>query len=169
MRFTIFIILILTSMDIFSAVDPALDLKQVIKVALQNNPTLQAAQEKLNQYEAQRNLSISSLYPTLTWNLGVAYLKDASYSGTPKFGGVAYDQYSSDLKLVQPLYSKGLYSAINVADYDKKIQVSAIEIEERSLTQNIIEAFYRLILNQQNFENLLKNQDIIQKSLITSK
>jgi outer membrane protein TolC len=70
--------------------------------------------------------------------------------------------------LIQPLYVHGIYSAINVVEYDKKIQASTIELEERNLTQNIIESFYRFILNKQTLENLLKNQEIIQKSLIVS-
>ena len=153
---------------IYSAETSVLDLKEVIRIAKANNPTLKAAEEKLNQYEFQKKLTVSPLYPSLSLNLGGVYLKDALYAGSPKFNGKSYNQYSTDLKLIQPLYAKGAYAAINVAEYDKRIQASTIEIEERTLTQNIIEAFYRFILYQQNLENLLKNQDIIQKSLATS-
>jgi len=151
-----------------SAENSILDLKEVIKIAKENNPALQAAKEKLNQYEAQRKLSISLIYPNLTWNLGGTYLKDAVYTGSPKFNGDPYNQYSSDLKLVQPLYTKGLFSATKVAEYDKTIQASTVDILERTLTQNIIEAFYRFIFYQNSLEYLLKNQNIIQKSLATS-
>ena len=163
-----FIFLLLANFKVMSAENPILDLKEVIKIAKENNPTLLAAQEKLNQYESQRKLSISPIYPALTWNLNGNYLKDAVYTGSPKFNGDPYNQYSSDLKLVQPLYAKGLFSTIKVSELDKTIQVSTIEILERTLTQNIIEAFYRFILYQKSLENLLKNQDIIQKALATS-
>jgi outer membrane protein TolC len=145
-----------------------LDLKEVLKIAKENNPSLLAAREKLNQYEAQKNLSTSPLYPSLNWSLSGVYLKDAVYTGSPKFNGDPYNQYSSDLKLSQTLYNKGAFQAIDVVLADKKIQLANIEILERTLTQNIIEAFYRFILNQQSLENLLKNQGIIQKSLTTS-
>ena len=95
-------------------------------------------------------------------------MKDAVYTGSPKFNGDPYNQYSSDLKLVQPLYTKGLLSATKVAEYDKTIQASTVDILERTLTQNIIETFYRFIFYQNSLEYLLKNQDIIQKSLATS-
>ncbi|MBC7537431.1 MAG: TolC family protein [Bacteriovorax sp.] len=168
MRFYVFSFLVIMSSILKASESLVLDLKEVIKIARENNPTLQAAQEKLNQFEAQKKLSVSPIYPNLSWNLGGNYLKDAVYTGSPKFNGNSYNQYSSDLKLVQPLYTKGLFSAIDVADYDKKIQSATIELTERTLTISIIEAFYRFILNQQSLENLLKNQDIIQKSLATS-
>ncbi len=158
----------LASASLNAEVTPVLDLAEVIRVAKNNNPTLQAAQEKLNQYESQKKLIFSTIFPTLGWTLSGNYLKEAVYTGTPKFGGDSYNLYTSDLKITQTIYSKGFLSAIDVAEYDKKIQIANIEIQERTLTQNIIEAFYRFILNQQNLENLLKNQAIIQKALSTS-
>lgn len=151
-----------------SEVAPILDLKQVLKIAKDNNPAIQLAKEKINQIESQKSLTKSSLYPTLGWTLGSSYQKDAVYTGTPKFSGDPYNQYSSDLKLQQTLYAYGVLSAIKQVDYDKKIQDLNIEIQERNLTQNILDSFYRFILNQHLLENLLSTQDIIQKSLATA-
>jgi outer membrane protein len=145
-----------------------LDLKEVIRISKENNPRIQAAKEKINQFEAQKNLTKSFIYPNLSWNLGGTYQKDAVYTGSPKFGGDPYNTYGSDLKLNQTLYAKGVFSSIAQASYDTKIQQVNLEVEERTLTQNIIEAFYRFILNQQALENLLKNQNIIQTALSTS-
>lgn len=163
-----FFILVLINFNIIASEGPAFDLKEIIKIATTNNPTLLAAKEKVHQYEAQKKLTTSPLYPSLSWTLGGNYQKDAVYTGTPKFGGDPYNLYSSDLKLTQTLFTKGLWSAIRVVDFDKKIQLANIEILERTLTQNVIEAFYRFILNQQSLETLLKNQEIIQKALLTS-
>lgn len=146
----------------------ALDLKEVLRVAKENNPKILAAKEKINQFEAQKSLTKSFIYPNLSWNLGGTYQKDAVYTGTPKFNGDPYNLYSSDLKLTQTLYAKGLISAVSQAEFDKKIQIVNLQVAERDLTQSVIEAFYRFILNQQALENLLKNQDILQKSLATS-
>ena len=146
----------------------ALDLKEVIRIAKENNPKIIAAREKIAQFEAQTKLAKSFIYPNLSWNLAGTYLKDPVYTGSPKFNGDPYNQYSSDLKLNQTLYTKGLFSAINFANYDKKIQDVNLEIAERTLTQSIIDAFYKFILNQQALDNLLKNQEIIQKALKTS-
>ena len=168
MRFFIFIFLIGHSPVLLSVENEILTLKEVINVAHEKNPSLQEAREKLTQYEFQKTLAYSSLYPTLNWNLAGTYLKDAVYTGSAKFNGDPYNQYSSDLKLVQSLYSKGIFSAVSSAEYDKKIQSASIEIQERNLTQNIIEAFYRFILYQKSMDNLLKNQNIIQKTLATS-
>lgn len=172
MKFFIYIIICVLSLTLssvlFSAENAVLTLKDVIKIAHENNPSLQAAKEKLNQYEFQKKMAFSPLYPNVSWNIVGTYLKDAVYSGSAKFNGDAYNQYSSDLKLVQSLYSKGVISAFHVAEYDEKIHTVAVEIEKRNLSQNIIEAFYRFILNQQSLENVLKNQEIIQKVLVTS-
>lgn len=168
MRFCILFFLLLISSNLMSQVDPVLDLKDIIRIAKENNPSILAAKEKLNQYDAQKKLVFSPLYPNISWNLTGSYSKDAVYDGNPKFNGEPYNQYASDLKMVQTLYRKGSLAAIDMAEYDRMIQKSGIEIEERNLTRNIIEAFYRFILNQQTLENLLKNQDIIQKSLVTS-
>lgn len=148
--------------------DDILDLKEVIKISKENNPKVIGIKEKINQFDAQTRLTKSYLFPTLSWNLNGNYQKDAVYTGTPKFNGDPYNQYGSDLKITQPLYTKGMYSAISQIDIDKNIQKLNLEIEERNLTLNIIEAFYRFILNQRALENLLKNQEIIQKALTTS-
>ena len=151
-----------------SATTPVLDLREVIQIARENNPKILALREKLNQYDSQQGLAKSNLYPSLSLNLGGSYQKDAVYTGSPKFGGDPYNIYTSDLKLNQTLYSKGAFSAVRQMQYDQKAQKVNLEIEERNLTQNIIEAFFRFILNQQSLENLLKSQDIIQKALATS-
>jgi outer membrane protein len=161
-------IFLMTIRSLYSEETPILELKDVIRIAKENNPALKALKEKYKQFEFQQKLTSSFLYPNLSINFGGSYLKDALYTGSAKFNGNSYNQYSSDLKLIQPLYVHGIYSAINVVEYDKKIQASTIELEERNLTQNIIESFYRFILNKQTLENLLKNQEIIQKSLIVS-
>ena len=148
--------------------ESVLDLKEVLEIAKENNPGLIAVKEKLNEYEAQKNLNKSALYPTLNYILTSAYQKDALYTGSPKFNGNSYNLYTSDLKLNQTLYAFGALSSVTQADYSKKIQQINIEIQERLLTQNVIEAFYRFILNQQSLENLLKNQSILQQALTTS-
>lgn len=169
MNYFLFFFVVCSSTTAIASEASPLDLNEVIRIARLNNPSLQAAREKLNQYDSQKKLTQSFLYPNLSWNLTGTYLKDAVYTGNPKFNGDPYNQYASDVKLVQTLYGKGLFSAIDVSEYDKKIQAKNIEIGERNLTQNIIEAFYRFILDQHSLENLLKNQEIIQKALTTSK
>lgn len=164
----LFIIGLSSALSFEALADPlVLELRDVLKIARENNPLLQIQKEKLVEFEARKDLSKSPLYPELSWNLNGTYKKDA-VNGSPKFEGNAYNSYGSDLKLDQTLYAKGLFSAIKLADFDLSIQSVNSELEERKLTQNIIEAFYRFILNQQNLESLLKTQDIIQKSLATS-
>lgn len=163
------VFLLIGSSNGFSAEqETILDLKQVLKIAKANNPTLQLAKEKENEIDALKKLTTSYLFPTLTWNLNGNYQKDAVYNGSPKFNGDPYNLYTSDLKLSQTLYAYGSISAVKQIDYQKKIQDLNAEIQERTLTQNIIQSFYQFILYQHSLENLLKTQDIIHKSLSTA-
>lgn len=154
--------------DQTSVFEKLLDLKEVIKIAKENNPALKVSNEKINQIEGQKKLTASSLYPNLSWETDGTYLKDAVYTGTPKFNGDPYNKYNSDLKLSQTLYAHGALSAVKQVEYDRKIQELNIEIEERTLIKNVIVSFYSFILNQHLLENLLKTQGIIQKSLTTA-
>ena len=172
LRFLITICSVLFSSMIFAShvitENTVLDLKEVLEIARENNSGLLAVKEKLNEYEAQKSLIKSALFPTLTWNLTSAYQKDALYNGSPKFNGDSYNLYTSDLKLNQTLYAFGALSAVTQADYSRKIQEVNIEIQDRLLTQNVIEAFYRFIVNQQALDNLMKNQAILQQALTSS-
>lgn len=163
----IFITIIYFQIQLTFANNP-LSLKDILTITLDHNPQILAAKEKTNQIESQKDLALSSFYPNLTWNLDGNYLKDALFTKNPKFGGDPYNTYSSDFKLTQTLYARGVLSAVKYAEYDQKIQSSKILIVERELTQNVIEVFYRFILNQQLLEYLNKNQDLLKKSLVTS-
>lgn len=163
------VLLFLNSPNIFSGeLETILDLKQVLKIAKANNPTLLLAKEKENEIDAQKKLTTSYLFPSVSWSLNGNYQKDAVYTGTPKFSGDPYNLYTSDLKLSQTLFAYGSVSAIKQIEYQKKIQVLSAEIQERTLTQNVIQSFYQFILYQHSLENLLKTQEIIQKSLSTA-
>ncbi|MEA9355762.1 TolC family protein [Bacteriovorax sp. PP10] len=160
------LITLVVSMSTFS--QETLDLKSVVEIAKKNNPSILLIQERLNQADAQKTLARSPLFPNLSWNLAGIYQKDAIYTGSPRFDGDPYNFYSSDVKLVQTIYQYGALDAVTEADYDKKIQLKQLEIAERNLTQNVIDSFYRFILNQQTLENLMKNQEIMQKALTTT-
>lgn len=166
MKNLIIISLLIMSVSAFS--QEVLDLKSVVDIAKKNNPSLLLIQERINQVDAQKSLARAPLFPNISWNLAGVYQKDAIYTGSPRFDGDAYNFYSSDVKLVQTLYQYGALDAVTVADYDTKIQMKQLEIEERNLTQNVIDSFYRFILNKQTLENLMKNQEIMQRALTTS-
>lgn len=163
--FTIFTALILS---VSANSQETLNLKSVVEIAKKNNPSILLIQEKLNQVDAQKSLARAPLFPNVSWNLAGVYQKDAIYTGSPRFDGDPYNFYSSDVKLVQTIYQYGALDAVTEADYDKKIQLKQLEIAERNLTQNVIDSFYRFILNQQTLENLMKNQEIMQKALTTT-
>ena len=123
-----------------------LSLKDILNIALTQNPKILAVKEKTNQIEAQQDLATSFFLPNVSWHLAGNYYKDPLYTGSPKFGGDPYNTYSSIFRLTQTLYTRGLYSAVSYSEYDQKIQSSRIAIAEREVTQSVIEVFYRFIL-----------------------
>jgi outer membrane protein TolC len=145
-----------------------LDLKGLIQLAKEKNPQIIESRDKIELYEFQTKLLTTSLYPTINWNLNGNYQKDAVYKGSASFNGKPYNQYGSDLKISQTLYAYGSLSAINKADFDKKIQNLNSSIVERDITVNIINSFYKLLLYRELFENLNHSKEIIQKSLSTA-
>jgi len=60
-------IVFLFSFSVMSSQASVLDLKDVIRIAKEKNPRILAAKEKLNQYDSQKYLAASSLYPTVNW------------------------------------------------------------------------------------------------------
>ena len=160
-------LLIFNCLNIFAS-EQVYDLKTLLNIAGRNNPISKQAREKVNEFDADTKLTLSGLFPTVGWTLQSTYEKAALYTGSATMNGDPYKLYSSDLKLTQTLYAYGSISAVKQADLNSKIQSLTVEIQERSLTQNIIQAFYQFIVNQQTYANYQKTQQIIKTSLTTA-
>jgi outer membrane protein TolC len=143
-------------------------LGDVLQEAMSNNPTLQNSQARVDQLTATKNLQWAPLLPELTWTLGGASRKDAVIGGIARFGGKAYNQYSSDLEVTQTLFTKGLFSAVTASNYEVKIQQEQIKLESRRIYQQVLAAFYRLLLHQEAYQYLLNNQKIIDQAVKTT-
>jgi len=166
MRILLFVFL--SYFQITATFSKTMNVKDVLEAAKNNNLSIREAKEKINESNAQTGLAKSFLYPTVNWSLSGTRAKEALYTGSPKFDGDPYSTYSSDLKLTQNLYVKGSLAGISIIEQEKKINLAKLHLIERDLEQKVIETFYRFILYQGSLENLLKNHDILKKSLVTS-
>jgi HAE1 family hydrophobic/amphiphilic exporter-1 len=95
--------------------------------------------------------------------------KDAVNSGTAQYNGNSYNSYLAQLKLVQPLYQGGaLLAGLSYAKKDRDIHEETLEIEERNLTVQVIQAFYTVFTNKKVYEKLVANEKVEKESLVTT-
>jgi outer membrane protein len=147
---------------------PPLDLKSAVKTALENNNALKQSRAKVEQDRWDTATVRSQLFPNLNFVASKQERKDAVASEQPLFGGNPYNQYNAGFNLVQPLFAYGSLSAIRAADYTTKLNALDLEIAERTLTQQVIQAFYQVLLNQRLLEILERQQAVDNESLTTA-
>jgi outer membrane protein len=151
------------------ASQPLLDLKDAVKMALENNNDLKNKRAKVEQSRWDKATTRALIFPKLDLVAQAEQKKDAvGGTGTATFGGNSYNLYTADLKLVQPLFAYGSLSAIRSADYTIKLNEIDLEIAERDLTQNVIQTFYKVLLNQRLLEILQRQQGVVNESLQTA-
>jgi outer membrane protein TolC len=146
-----------------------LSLKDAVAMALADNQSLKTAREKINQYSEIVNLTRSLLYPNLNFSLSGGQAQAALNStGASSFYGTVYDKYNSTISLQQPLFTFGAFDAIASTDYDKQLRKTDLAIAERTITVQVINSFYNIILNEHLLNNLNKSKETLQKSLETT-
>ncbi len=144
-------------------------IRAAVNTALSNNPSIQKAKEVLNYDIAETSLIRTSLYPTLNFTTTGLYKKDSPLADyTANFGGEGYNSYNLDLKLNQPLFAYGSLAAVTNSDYNRKINQIDVELAERDLTNQVIQAFYQVILDHKILDLLNRQLDVLQETLKTS-
>lgn len=145
-------------------------IRDAIDSALNNNPTILQAREKLNEDRAATSLVRASLFPVVNF-VGLGLYEKSAVGATTNaapFNGEPYNNYNLDFKLLQPLFAYGSFAAVRNSDYDRQINSVDIEIAERSITTQVIQAFYSVILDQKLLELLTRQLDVLQETLKTS-
>ena len=146
-----------------------IDLPTAVKRALANNNVLLQAREKLVQTGHDKRVVRSILLPNLSLAVnGTESKQPVGNLGRAPFNGDPYNTFTTDLKLTQPLMAFGSLSAIDVAEFTTQAARLDLEIAERTLTANVIQGFYRVLLNQQLLRNLEKVQKVVDESLATA-
>ncbi len=140
-------------------------IKTAVTKALKENRGLKSTKEKINQYESLVDLTRSALFPHLNLTAKMGSSQSTPGTTNPLFNGEAYSIYGSGLMLTQPLFYYGALDNISRAENDRQIQKIDLEMAERTLTVNIIAAFYKIILNETLLNNLKKNRQVLQRSL----
>ncbi len=146
-----------------------LSVRDAVQTVLERNPDVLNGREKLEEANANSWLALSQVLPTLTGNASAVIEKDPVNSGSALFNGTSYNKYVAQLKLTQPLYQGGaLLAGLSAAKKDKEIRRYNLEILERDITTQVIQAYYSVFTNKRVYETLLENQKVQKESLATA-
>lgn len=128
----------------------SLSIKDAVKRALDRNPTVLQYRERLEEADQAYSYTISQFLPNIT-GLASAFKEKAAVNGVSvPFGGESYNQYTLQLKMIQPLYQGGaIWSGYQAAVKELDIRKKDLEVTERDVTTQVISAFYSVMLNQQ--------------------
>jgi outer membrane protein len=152
--------------------DPAtlpLTVGDAVDRAIQANQNVLYYRERIDEADSGISYAKSSIFPVLNGVVTGEREKDAVNLGSAKFGGSAYNNYSAQITLVQPLYRAGLISGgIGVAEKEKAIRTEDLETTERDLTLSVIEAFYTVLESEQLTQFVKQTLDVEQESLSTA-
>jgi outer membrane protein TolC len=130
-----------------------------VQQALDKNPDVLTARELVNQTEANYHLAFAKILPTIAGQLQGSYEKNSPLlAPNVIFGGDPYNQYQADLTLNQPLYDGGaIFAGFSFTKKDREIKQYALEVQERTTTESVIETFYTVLLNQRLYEIYKQN------------
>ncbi len=139
-------------------------LKSAIDTVLANNPSLKAAREKIHQLDLTTSTVRGSLYPNVEATVSALQKKDSVANGTAVMDGHSYNTYSTEVKLIQPLFRVGTFSAINSVKKDMEVGKLDSEITERDLIKAVILSYYRIVFSTRSVETLMYQQRLVKES-----
>ena len=127
-------------------------IQESVSRALEKNPTVLSAREAVVQTEANQSFAFRHIFPVVNGTALASHQKAPSNTTNPLFNGDPYNYYTAGLNLVQPLYDSSVSAALRYAQKDVKIKNLAEEISERTVTEQVLESFYSVLL----YERLLQ-------------
>ncbi|MFN7684675.1 MAG: efflux RND transporter permease subunit [Oligoflexia bacterium] len=164
----LFILAPLQSIQPAAAEASPINLKQAIQEALENQPQVKQARERLVQFEADEGRAFATLFPVINANLSAMTRKDAVVSNFVRFNGEPYNSYSANIQAQQPLLVFGFFSGIHLTRTDRELRQLDLEIASRDLSINVIRAFYQVLLSQRLLETLTEIEKIQKETLATA-
>jgi outer membrane protein len=136
-----------------------LTISNSVQQSLDKNPDVLTARELLNQTDSEFRLAVAKIFPTIAGQVDGSYSKNSPLlSSDVLFGGNPYNQYQVGLTLNQPLWDGGaILAGYHFAIKDREIKQYALDVQERTTTESVLEAFYTVILNQRLYEIYRQN------------
>lgn len=129
-----------------------LDLEQALIIALEENPTVRAAAERIESAEFRQQSARAEMRPSIATSYSYTGLADDPFiriGGMPPTQIAASDQFHWDLTIVQPIFSG---FALSTQYEMAKLGVEIKEVEEQESRQYVIKgvtsAYYGLLLTE---------------------
>lgn len=137
--------------------------------AMENNPQIRSARERVQETEAGLRLAVSAIFPTITGASNLYTKQDASNSAAAFFGGQPYNIYQVTLTATQPLFDGlGFWNAWAAARKNVDLARLDLEVLERDLSLSLIQAFHTILLNQRRLGHLERNEQLLKEQLETT-
>lgn len=160
----IFFVFLLSAPVFADDTGPLLTLKAAAEKALALNPALNEKQEHVNEMGEHAPLAVSQLMPSMKLTVNEGRAKDPLVYPFALFNGEPYNKYQDDLNLAQPLFAFGSVSAIRAAKLDRKLSELDVQIAQRDLLDQLIDAYFNVVVTERNKQILEDEFKILKKS-----
>ncbi len=145
-----------------------LSLKAAAEKAIELNPQLNEKKEHVNEMAEHAPLAEAQLLPTIKYSANEARVKDPLVYPFELFNGAPYNRYQDDLNVTQPLFAFGSISAIRASKIDRTLSVLDVKIARRDLLNQLIQAYYQVVVTTRNKQILEDEFKILKKTFRTT-
>ena len=139
--------------------DTPLTLAQIVQMAIEVSPDLKIKQAQTNQSHAEQAAARSRFMPTFETSYTFNRESHPSYIG--KTLTDPNRDYTWAITLNQPLYRPQLTQNLTLADLSLEQAKLAYDLQTRTVTFNMLTAYYNLLKNRKQFEVAQKQVDQI--------
>lgn len=123
------------------AVPAPLGLKQVCRLALQRNPSLESARASTSMSDAALNRARGALLPSVTLKSSYFYVSKATYFGTTPI--LQNDTLIHRAELLQPIFTGGqMQAAANAAKWSREASASQGNVTKDQVLIYVTTAYY---------------------------
>jgi outer membrane protein len=135
-----------------------LDLQRAIRIALVNHPAIAASSTTVRANESRIGQARSNYYPQVNWQ--TTYSRSSPFaSATTQFSSGVFDQYASNLSVVQNIYDFGKTSAqVEIASLNTDASQQDLDNVRGQVVLGVKQTFYGLL-------QALKNLDVAQETV----
>ncbi len=151
----------------FSSTGHAITLKEAVDKSYANDNQILIQKQKLIEANESYSSAIAAAFPKVDGTLSASYKKDSvALTGSAPFGGDAYNFYSAQLSLLQPLYRGGaIWAAYKYTDLNQSVEELKLEELKRSVGSNTISSYLNTLQAKRKLDALLEVEKIDKESL----
>lgn len=154
-----------------SASAAVLDLATAVERSLDRNPKIQEVRERESQTRFEKYNLRSSLLPTIGITAVASHQKDSVANrtvGAVPFSGDSYNLYNVGIRGEQSLFTYGIFAAVKAAELAREISEVALETSERDMTREVIKAYFKVVLKENQVRLLEGEQAAVSDVLRTA-